>query len=66
MQNVYALRFGESFRIRQTISERVMPKDTQNNCSAYVMKQAVERETGSTPSGRVNDARQAFENLFKK
>jgi predicted RNA-binding Zn-ribbon protein involved in translation (DUF1610 family) len=55
------------FECRQTISERVIPKDTQNNCTAYLMKQSVERETGSSPSsGRVNDARQAFENLFKK
>lgn len=55
------------FECRQTISERVTPKDTQNNCTAYVMRQSVERETGSSPStGRVSDARQAFENLFKK
>ncbi len=55
------------FECRQTISERVIPKDTQNNCTAYLMKQSVERETGSSPSsGRVSDARQAFENLFKK
>lgn len=55
------------FECRQTISERVIPKDTKNNCTAYLMKQSVERETGSSPSsGRVNDARQAFENLFKK
>jgi hypothetical protein len=55
------------FECRQTISERVTPKDTQNNCTAFLMKQTVERETGSSSSaGRVSDARQAFENLFKK
>src|SRR3954453_19418207 len=55
------------FECRQTISQRVIPQDTANNCTAYLIKQAVERETGSSPvSGRVNDARQAFENLFKK
>ncbi len=53
------------FECRQTISERVMPKDTRNNCSAYTIKQTIEKETGSS-GGRVDDARRAFDNLFKK
>jgi len=55
------------FECRQNVPVRISPKDTRNLCTAYAMKQSVERETGSTPSaGRVSDARQAFENLFKK
>jgi hypothetical protein len=53
------------FECRRTILERVYPKDKKNNCQLFTMKQSVERETTSGAS-RVVDARQAFENLFKK
>jgi predicted RNA-binding Zn-ribbon protein involved in translation (DUF1610 family) len=56
---------GSRFECRQPIPARISPKDTHNLCTFYMMKQAVERETSSSPV-RVDDARKAFENLFKK
>ncbi|HMK28656.1 MAG TPA: hypothetical protein VK473_03160 [Terriglobales bacterium] len=53
------------FECRQPIPERISPKDTLNNCQFFAVKTAVERET-STAASRVDDARRAFENLFKK
>jgi hypothetical protein len=53
------------FECRQAIPARVSPKDAVNSCTFYEIRQSVERET--TSGGlRVNNARQAFENLFKK
>jgi hypothetical protein len=43
----------------------VARKDVRNTCSAYALRTTVERET-STGAARTLDARQAFENLFKK
>lgn len=56
---------GSRFECRQSITERVSPKDTRNLCTMYAIRQAVERETSSSPL-RADDARKAFENLFKK
>ena len=53
------------FECRQTILERIPKKDVENTCTKYAIKTAVERET-STATSRAQDARQAFENLFKK
>jgi predicted RNA-binding Zn-ribbon protein involved in translation (DUF1610 family) len=53
------------FECRQPIPARVFPKDAVNACTMYEIRQSVERET--TSGGvRANDARAAFENLFKK
>lgn len=53
------------FECRKPVPARVSPKDTINTCDYYEIRQSVERET--TSGGvRSNDARQAFENLFKK
>ena len=53
------------FECRQPIAARVYPKDALNACTSYEIRQSVERET--TSSGmRADDARRAFENLFKK
>ncbi len=55
------------FECRQQIAERIAKKDAANTCASYLLKTSVERETSSTSTGnRVQDARQAFENLFKK
>jgi hypothetical protein len=53
------------FECRQTILERVARKDTRNECGLFAMRTAVERETSSAGM-RADDARKAFENLFKK
>ena len=53
------------FECRQPVPARVSPKDALNVCTFYEIRQSVERET--TSGGvRANNARQAFENLFKK
>ncbi len=63
------------FECRQPIPDRISPKDTANSCTFYSIRVMVERETtssgGAAPStsggnSRVDDARRAFDNLFKK
>lgn len=59
------------FECLQPIPERIARKDERNLCSFYSMRVRVEKETStpvspsSSPS-RPEDARKAFENLFKK
>jgi predicted RNA-binding Zn-ribbon protein involved in translation (DUF1610 family) len=53
------------FECMKPIPERIARKDQRNECTFYAMRLAVEKET-STPGARVEDARKAFENLFKK
>jgi hypothetical protein len=64
---------GSRFECRQPVVARISPKDTRNTCTLFAIKQSVERETGSSPGSNFssspsnpNDARRAFENLFKK
>jgi predicted RNA-binding Zn-ribbon protein involved in translation (DUF1610 family) len=60
------------FECMQNVPERIAKKDVANNCSFYSMRVMLEKETSSTPSSTSlnpsspNDARRAFENLFKK
>ena len=70
---------GAQFECTQPIPARISPKDTKNDCSFYEFRMTVEKDTAPTtymqpaqtpteasaPS-RPLDARQAFENLFKK
>ncbi|HVO59304.1 MAG TPA: hypothetical protein VMT53_00135 [Terriglobales bacterium] len=53
------------FECTETIAERIPRKDARNDCKCYSIRVMVEKET-STSAARVNDARKAFENLFKK
>ncbi len=53
------------FECRQPIPERISRKDARNQCTFYELRTTVERET-STGGMRADDARKAFENLFKK
>jgi hypothetical protein len=70
---------GAQFECTQPIPERISPKDAKNSCTFYEFRTTVEKDTaptsyaqpapaGSTPSAppRHSDARQAFEDLFKK
>jgi len=56
------------FECSQPIPERIPRKDERNQCTFYSMRVRVEKETSTpaAPSARPEDARKAFENLFKK
>jgi predicted RNA-binding Zn-ribbon protein involved in translation (DUF1610 family) len=54
------------FECNQGVTERISPKDKRNDCSLYSIRVALEKETTSKGMARPNDARAAFENLFKK
>jgi hypothetical protein len=54
------------FECNQPISERISPKGKRNNCTFFSIRVRLEKETSSKQAQRPNDARQAFENLFKK
>ena len=51
------------FECRQPVPQRIARKDVRNDCQFFSVRVAVEKETGSA---RADDARRAFENLFKK
>src|SRR5262245_46950622 len=53
---------GSRFECMQTIPARVSPKNTRNSCTLFSARSTVERET-TTP--RSDDARKAFDDLFK-
>jgi hypothetical protein len=53
---------GSRFECMQPVPERVSPKNTRNACSLFTPRTTLERET-TTP--RSNDARKAFDDLFK-
>ncbi|MGA9883388.1 MAG: hypothetical protein WBQ34_06700 [Candidatus Acidiferrales bacterium] len=70
---------GRQFECTQPIPERITKKDAKNNCTFFELRMTVEKDTSpvmyaaaKTPvaaavsSSRPTDARQAFENLFKK
>ena len=53
---------GSRFECMQTIPARVSPKNARNTCTLFTARSLVERET-TTP--RSDDARKAFDDLFK-
>ncbi|HEX8815456.1 MAG TPA: hypothetical protein VF753_08145 [Terriglobales bacterium] len=54
------------FECMQPITERVAKKDERNQCSFFSMRVRVEKETSTPAAIKPQDARAAFENLFKK
>jgi len=54
------------FECMQPIPERIARKDERNNCTFYSTRVRVEKETSTPTPARPDDARRAFENLFKK
>jgi hypothetical protein len=54
------------FECTQPIPERIPRKDQRNECTFYSIRVMVEKETSTPAALRPSDARQAFENLFKK
>ena len=67
---------GRQFECTQPVAERVAKKDAKNNCAFYEFRMTVEKDTSpvtyatNTPAApaaaKPNDARRAFEDLFKK
>ena len=70
---------GAQFECTQPITVRIAKKDWRNHCTFYAFRTTVEKDTAPTtaspqpsaPSGngsysRPNDARKAFDDLFKK
>lgn len=53
---------GSRFECMQPIAARISPKNTRNTCELFSPRTTVERET-TTP--RTDDARKAFDDLFK-
>ena len=54
------------FDCTEPITQRIFPKDKTNQCTFYEMRVMVEKETSTPAAAKPMDARQAFENLFKK
>ena len=54
------------FECMQPIPERIARKDERNQCSFYAIRVRVEKETSTPAAVTPQDARRAFENLFKK
>lgn len=57
---------GSRFECMQPVTERIAKKDARNNCTFYEIRVTREKETSTPATLRPSDARQAFENLFKK
>jgi hypothetical protein len=57
---------GSRFECMQPITVRIPKKDVKNDCSFYEIRVTREKETSTPATARPNDARLAFENLFKK
>ena len=53
---------GSRFECMQPVPARMTPKNARNSCALYAPRSTVERET-TTP--RTDDARKAFDDLFK-
>jgi len=53
------------FECQQAIAQRIPQKDAANDCTFYSLRVRVERETTSAKD-KAEDARRAFERLFKK
>lgn len=54
------------FECSQPIPERIARKDERNQCTFYSISVRLEKETSTPTAARPSDAKQAFENLFKK
>ncbi|MBA3915866.1 MAG: hypothetical protein H0X25_18825 [Acidobacteriales bacterium] len=54
------------FECTQPIPERIPRKDARNLCTFYSIRVMFEKETSSSSPQRPDDARRAFDALFKK
>jgi hypothetical protein len=53
------------FECMQPVTERVAKKDTHNECPSFSISVRVEKQTSTGTASAPNDARKAFDNLFK-
>jgi hypothetical protein len=53
------------FECMKPITERIPKKDARNECKFFSISVRVEKQTSTGGSGRPDDARRAFDNLFK-
>lgn len=56
---------GQRFECSQPISERIARKDTANHCQYFEAKTTIEKITSSADRNQPDDARDAFEKLFR-
>lgn len=56
---------SQRFECTRPIPERIVKKDLRNQCTFFAVKKGVERESSESLSKK-EDARAAFERLFKK
>ena len=56
---------GHRFECTQPIPKRIPDKRARNECTFFSLRVTVERDTSSSAT-RPEDARRAFDNLFKK
>ena len=67
---------SRQFECTEPIAERIAKKDAKNDCKFFDFRVTIEKDTSpvsyasaapaATPAARPNDARKAFEDLFKK
>lgn len=69
-KNCVSFDTSSRFECRQEIRMRVPRKDKNNDCEFFELRRSLERQTGSTPAAdrpaTGDDAREAFERLFRK
>jgi len=67
---------GKQFECTEPIPERITKKDAKNDCKFFAFRMTIEKDTSpvtyatnapaAPAAAKPNDARAAFENLFKK
>ena len=57
---------GSRFECMQPVKARIEKKDARNDCTFYEIRVSREKQTSTPAIAKPNDARAAFDNLFKK
>ena len=56
---------SQRFECLQPVPERVAKKDARNECKFFAISVRVEKQTSTSTASTPNDARKAFDSLFK-
>jgi hypothetical protein len=56
---------SQRFECLQPVPERIAKKDARNDCKFYSISVRVEKQTSTGSASSPNDARKAFDSLFK-